>query len=70
MKESLIYLLILVYTDPGAAKPTVNITVLPDQVACEQSRVAVQKGSVVPLLVCQCAPIDLKKVEEMRKAHR
>lgn len=62
MKESIVYLLILVFTETGAPKPTVKITVTPDRVSCERSREAVQKGSAYPLLVCECAALDVRKV--------
>ena len=51
MKESIVYLLILVFTEAGEEKPTLKILVNPDQVSCEQSRAAIQKGSVHPLQV-------------------
>lgn len=70
MKESIVYLLVLVFLEPGAAKPTVNITVTRNQVACEQSRVAVQKGSAYPLQVAQCAPLDLGKVNDLMQGRR
>lgn len=68
MKESIVYLLILVFTETGAPKPTLKMTVMRDQLSCEQSRVAVEKGSVFPLQVCQCVPLDLEKAGKIAKA--
>ena len=65
MKESIVYLLILVFTESGAPKPTVKITVTPDRVSCERTRDAVRKGSAYPLLVSECAALDVRKVNEM-----
>ena len=67
MKESIVYLLILVFTESGAPKPTVKITVTHDRVACERMRVAAQKGAVVALQVAECAPLDLRRVNEVLK---
>ena len=50
MKESLVWLLILVFTEPGASAPTVKITVTRSQLACEETRIAVQKGAAVARL--------------------
>jgi hypothetical protein len=68
MKETIVYLLILVFTETGAAKPTLKITVMRDQLSCEQSRVAIEKGSVYPVQVCQCVPLDLEKAGKIKKA--
>ena len=65
MKESIVYLLILVFTETGAPKPTVKITVMQDRVSCERSREAVKKGSAFPLLVSECAALDVRKVNEV-----
>lgn len=67
MKESIVYLLVLVFTETGAAKPTLKITVTRDQVSCEQSRVAIEKGSVFPVQICQCVPLDLEKAGKIAK---
>jgi hypothetical protein len=70
MNESIVYLLILVFTEPGLPSPTVKITVTRDQVACEQARVAIKKGSVFPVQVAQCAPLDLEKAGKIAKPRR
>ena len=67
MKESIVYLLILVFTETGAEKPTLKIMVKPDQVSCEQSRAAIQQGSVHPLQVCQCVPFDLDRASQVAR---
>ena len=65
MKESIVYLLILVFTESGATKPTVQITVTPDRASCERVRDAARKGSAYPLQVAECAALDVRKVNEM-----
>jgi hypothetical protein len=70
MKESLVWLLILVFTDPGAPTPTVKITVTRNQLACEEMRIAVQKGAAVPLQLAQCAPLDMKIVNDILSGRR
>jgi hypothetical protein len=65
MKESIVYLLILVFTETGAPKPTVKVTVMPDRASCERSREAIQKGAAFPVQVCECAALDVRKVNEV-----
>jgi hypothetical protein len=67
VKESIVYLLVLVFSETGAAKPTLKITVTPNQLSCEQSRVAIEKGSVYPIQICQCVPLDLEKAGKIAK---
>ena len=70
MKESIVWLLVLVFSEPGAESPTVKITVMRDQLACEEMRVAVGKGSAYPILVNKCVPFDLEKAAKVTKGAR
>ena len=67
MNASIVWLLVLVFSEPGAASPTVKITVMRDQLACEEMRLAVNKGSAYPLLVNKCVPFDLEKAAKAAK---
>lgn len=69
MKE-IVWLLILVFTEPGATAPTVKITVTRSQLACEEMRIAVQKGAAIPLQLAQCAPLDMKIVNDILSGRR
>jgi hypothetical protein len=70
MNESIVWLLVLVFSESGAATPTVKITVMRDQLACEETRVAVGKGSAYPILVNKCVPFDLEKAAKVVKGSR
>lgn len=70
MKESIVWLLILVFTEPGATAPTVRITVTRSQLACEETRLAVQKGAAIPLQLARCTPLDLKIVNDIMSGRR
>ncbi|HET9653134.1 MAG TPA: hypothetical protein VFP36_13120 [Usitatibacter sp.] len=70
MSETIVWLLIVVFTETGAAKPTLKITVKPDQLSCEQLRLAMTKGSAYPLDLAQCVPFDLAKAADVLKANR
>lgn len=65
MKESIVYLLILVFTETGAPKPTVKITVMRDRASCERMKEAARKGSAFPLQVSECAALDIRRVNEV-----
>jgi hypothetical protein len=67
---SIVWLLILVFTEPGAPAPTVKITVTRSQLACEETRLAVQKGAAIPLQLAQCAPLDMKIVNDILTGRR
>jgi hypothetical protein len=67
MNASIVWLLVLVFSEPGATSPTVKITVMRDQLACEEMRLAVGKGAVHPMLVNKCVPFDLEKAAKVTK---
>ena len=67
MNASIVWLLVLVFSEPGAASPTVKITVMRDQLACEEMRLAVNKGAAYPMLVNKCVPFDLEKAAKAAK---
>jgi hypothetical protein len=67
MNESIVWLLVLVFSEPGAAAPTVKVTVMRDQLACEEVRLAVDKGAAQPMLVNKCVPFDLEKAAKVAK---
>lgn len=67
MNETIVWLLVLVFTETGAPKPTLKITVNRDQLSCEQLRLAVTKGSAYPLQIARCVPLDLAKVQDVLK---
>jgi predicted ribosome-associated RNA-binding protein Tma20 len=70
MNESIVWLLVLVFTETGAATPTVKVTVMRNQLACEEMRVAVDKGAAHPVLVNKCVPFDLEKAAKVAKGGR
>lgn len=70
MTGTIVFLLIMVFIEPGATRPTVTITVEPDRATCERSKAAIEKGAAVQLQLCQCAPFDLGKAERIAKGQR
>ena len=70
MNVSIVWLLVLVFTEPAATAPTVKITVMHDQLACEQTRLAVKKSAAYPILVNQCVPLDLERAAAAAKGSR
>ena len=67
MKDSIAWLLVLVFSEPSATTPTVKLTVMRDQLACEETRLAVEKAAAYPILVNKCVPFDLEKAAKVAK---